>query len=205
AVDLVLSRLRAAPGEITLIQTGPLTNLAQGLLREPRIAEWAREIIIMGGAFTCSGNVTPRGEFNIHFDPEAARAVLHSGARIVLVGLDVTHQVLLRREHLEMLSAAGGEVPRFAAAISRGFLETHRSLGWEGAPLHDPLAVGVAAFPDLVGSQALAVDVETRGELTLGEMVADMRLSRPTQPNAHVCLTVEAQRCLEVFLQALKG
>src|SRR5947209_8605605 len=110
AVDVIIEKILAAPGEISLVPIGPLTNIALALRREPRIAQHVREVVIMGGALLVPGNTTPSAEFNIYVDPHAAHIVLHAGWPIRLVSLDTTMQAELRREQVEMLASSESPV-----------------------------------------------------------------------------------------------
>lgn len=206
AWELVASTVLAAPGQISLVATGPQTNLALALLNEPGVARAIKEIVFMGGAACCPGNTTPRSEFNIATDPEAARIVLRSGIPITMVGLDVTEKCLLSQR---MLDEIGHRDPllRFVRAITGHCLAFHRGLGMEGMPLHDPLAVAVAADESLVETRLAHVDVETAGELTLGETVVDLRAGKGAagaDRPAKVCLGVDSARFLAQFMAALK-
>jgi len=202
ATDLIIDLVMSSPDEITLIQTAPLTNLALALWKEPRLAETVHQVIIMGGAIRGPGNVRPRAEFNIFTDPEAARFVFWSGIPIILVPLDVTSQVVLTQEALDNI--AGGQVADFAKAIASYYLKWSIFEGLKGAPLHDPLAVGVAIHPTWVKTKRVYVDIETKGELTTGETVGDLRPYR-TRGNASVCLEVDADRFINMFIKSLTG
>ena len=168
--------LRARPGQITVVATGPLTNLAVMLALDPEAATLARQVVVMGGAVTAAGNVTPVAEFNIATDPEAARAVLTGPWRVTLVGLDVTMRVRVGAAEAVALRNGGGATGRFAADLIEAYGGNYgRVTGRAEAPMHDPLAVAVALDPSLVRAVQLPVDVETRGELTRGMVVADQR------------------------------
>src|SRR4029077_19018687 len=114
AVDLIIDLVMAAPGEITLVPTGPLTNIAVALRREPRIAERVREVVLMGGSYT-RGNVTPAAEFNVYVDPEAAAIVFGAGWPVTMIGLDVTHMASATAEVLGRIEALG--TPLAAAVV----------------------------------------------------------------------------------------
>lgn len=168
--------LRAQPGQLTVVATGPLTNLALMLALDPEAATLARQVVVMGGAVTVPGNVSPVAEFNIATDPEAARAVLAAPWRVTLVGLDITMRVRLGRPEIEVLRSAAGAVPRLAADLLTAYAAAYdRNTGRPEAPMHDPLAVCVALDPGLVRAVQVPADVETRGELTRGMIVADQR------------------------------
>jgi inosine-uridine nucleoside N-ribohydrolase len=204
---LILQTIQRWPDELVVIALGPLTNLAIALERDPAIMRKVREIVIMGGAIGVPGNVSPVAEFNFYVDPEAAHRVLAAGLPIRLVPLDVTHQVILRRDLIERRIAGRQEpVNRFVWAMTRAGLEfAQKAEGVDGLPLHDPLAVAVALDASLVTVSELFVDVETEGLLTRGMAVADRRppsRARRT-PNCQVAMTVDANRVISQFLERL--
>ena len=175
AVEFIVDSLLAADEEgITLVPTGPLTNIALALIRAPEIVPKIREIVLMGGAWREGGNVTPSAEFNIYVDPHAADVVLRCGRPIVVMSLDVTHQVLSTRARVERIAAIGTPV---AAAMARliHFFERfdEAKYGSDGAPLHDPCTVAYLLRPDLFALKAVHVAVETAGQLTTGATVVD--------------------------------
>jgi purine nucleosidase len=198
--------LRALPGRLTVVATGPLTNLALVAALDPGAAALARHVVIMGGTVHGPGNVGPVTEFNLAADPEAARAVLSAAWPVTVVGLDVTHRVALTRAHADQLEAAGRPVPAFAAALVRAYVAAYEAAGHApAAPMHDPLAVAVALRPDLVRTVELPADVETRGELTRGMLVADRRvLERPPllqgRRTVSVCTDVDAGAAVDHLL-----
>lgn len=165
APEAIVRLARRHAGEITFVFTGPLTNLAVALSLEPRLAEWVPRLVIMGGAFYGRGNVTPHAEFNIYADPEAAARVAQSGMRATWIGLDVTHQTLLRRADWDKLADASTP----AAVLVREVLRrTFEEIGKDAFPMHDPLALAVAEWPDLVGVERGAARVDV-GEVRRGE------------------------------------
>lgn len=204
AVDWLEAEVRAAPGRITLIALGPCTNVAALLQRLPDPAMVA-EIIVMGGAVGAAGNVTPAAEFNFHTDPEAARIVLQSGARVRLVGLNVTRRALLHAADAERL--AGGDARcRAIAQMSRYYIERYRRThGVAACAMHDPLAVAVAARPDLARWEPYHVDVECRGELTRGMSVADLLRKTGRPANALVAMDVDADAFRAFLMGRLLG
>lgn len=205
AAEVILDLARQRPGEITLVTLGPLTNLAAALRRDPDAARRLKDVVIMGGAFREPGNTGPVAEFNIFVDPEAAQAVCDSGLPLTWVPLDVTHRCLLRASHLESLPVT--RRAGFVRDIVRFYMDYHaRGYGEQACFLHDPLAVGAVLWPDLLRAQSKRVDVETRGTLTRGMTLADFRpvvYRTPAQPNAEVCLEVDAEGFLTRFLQRL--
>lgn len=146
-VDLVMQR---APGEVTLCCLAPLTNIALALAKEPRLAGRLREIVIMGGAFSEGGNITPAAEFNIYVDPEAAARVLGCGAPITMIPLDCTHQARTTDARLAKLRAAGTAVAEaFYHLLKFNKLFDERKYGWEGGPLHDATVTAYLLKPEI--------------------------------------------------------
>jgi inosine-uridine nucleoside N-ribohydrolase len=215
AVDLIISKVMQYPGEITLVAIGPLTNVALSIAKEPKIAENIRELIIMGGAATILPYcVTPVAEFNVYIDPEATKIVLSSKIpKKVLVGFDVTMKVFLRREHLATLRRVNHPLIDFVVDQVEQWITFLQHLFprrvefSEGCPLHDPLAVAIAFERSLVKVEKMYVDVETKGELTRGQIVADRGWEILSTISPHneveVCIDVDSQRFLDLLLHRL--
>jgi inosine-uridine nucleoside N-ribohydrolase len=188
-----------APG-VVLVATAPLTNVAGWLGRGIR----PERIVWMGGSIV-EGNVTPAAEFNAFVDPEAAAAVFESGIPITMVGLDVTHKALFTRAHAERLRGAG-RAGRFVAELSDFFQAFHeRSYGFDGAPIHDAMAVAHVIDPTLLTTRHANVAVETRSELCDGRTVVDLRGVTGREPNADVGVDVEAARFLELLVSRVES
>ncbi|WKR20514.1 uridine-preferring nucleoside hydrolase UriH [Actinomyces israelii] len=163
------------PGAITVVATGPLTNIAVAARMEPRIVGRIKEIVLMGGAYGV-GNATPVAEFNILCDPEAAHIVFNETWPLTMIGLDVTHQALCTSEVQKTISSAS---PKLADAVN-GLMDFFRSTyqdqeAFPDPPTHDPCAVAYVIDPALIPTRRCPIDVELRGELTYGMTVADMR------------------------------
>jgi len=204
AVDFIIDTLRSAPGEITLVALAPLTNLAMAIRREPRVVNWVREVIIMGGAIRHQGNTTPLAEFNVYCDPHAAHIVYHSGMPITLVPLDVTYQVVLRPEHVQGLLALPSPVSRFIADATRFYMEFHDAYQKiEGCVINDPLALALAFAPDLVRTQSLYVDVDISGGVCMGKTFADFYRMTGKPANMQVALEVDSERFLALFMERM--
>ena len=200
AVGVLLDEIRREPGQLTLVATGPLTNVASAIRKDPETTRRLESVIVMGGAVRVPGNVGPVSEFNFAADPEAAAIVLDAGLPITLVPLDVTERVVLTRRLLEDLRPAG-PLHAVVKKITAATMAFHRAHGEdEGVVLHDPLAVGVALDPSLVRREPLALAVETRGVVTAGMAVADFRRRPQAAPNTDVCVQVEADRFLRLFV-----
>ena len=206
ATDEILYQVASSPESITLIALGPLTNVADAIQRDRSTMTRLKRIVLMGGAVTVPGNVTPAAEFNIHVDPHAARVVFGAGIPLTVVGLDVTQKVRLSRKTVE------AEIAPRQTAISQFLCDCTADLfafceereGEPSFPLHDPLAVGVVVDPSFVSLEAMHVEIETEGEFTEGMMIADLRPIKPSwknPPNAVVCLDVDESRFLSFFLE----
>jgi len=204
AVDWMEEQVRRAPGELTIIAIGPCTNVASLLQRLGNPALVA-EIIIMGGSATLPGNSTPTAEFNFWADPEAARVVLQSGAKVRLVGLNVTRKALLYAADADRLDGGGAEC-RAVAAMSRHYIEKYsKRQSVQACAMHDPLAVAVAAVPDLVRWEPYHVDVECTGELTRGMCVVDLNKKLGRKTNALVAMDVDAETFRAFLMSRLLG
>ncbi|HVW92694.1 MAG TPA: nucleoside hydrolase [Devosia sp.] len=174
-VDFIIETLKREPaGSVTLCTLGPLTNIALALIKAPEIAGRIKKIVMMGGAYFEVGNITPAAEFNIYVDPEAADVVMRSGVEIVMVPLDVTHQVLATGERIAAIKANGN---RASLAVTQMLEFSERfdlgKYGWPGAPLHDPCVIAYLLQPELFQGRHINVSIETASELTIGMTVAD--------------------------------
>ncbi len=175
AVDFIIETLLAADAHaITVVPTGPLSNIGTAIEREPKILEHVREFVIMGGAMREGGNRSPSAEFNILADPEAAEIVFNSGRPVTSMGLDVTHQVLSTRERVARIRALGNPVAEATAGMLSFFHRyDSKKYGSEGAPLHDPCTVAWLLKPGLFKTRVCNLSVETQSELTLGHTAVD--------------------------------
>jgi inosine-uridine nucleoside N-ribohydrolase len=205
----MLDLMRGAPGELTLVALGPLTNLALAWRRDAGAFRQLAEVVIMGGAITVPGNVTPVAEFNIYVDPEAAQIVLASGVPIRLIGLDVTERVRLTEEMLDQpVSPGRSRLRQFVMdCTAQTIAFSSQAERLSGMAMHDPLAVGVLIDPTLVRTAPMSVQVETEGQLTRGMLVADrrpLRSDHQSPANVRVALDVDAGRFLEMFLSRLQ-
>jgi len=174
-VDFIIDTLMAnEPGEVTLATLGPLTNIAMALVKQPRIAERVKEIVMMGGGYFEGGNITPAAEFNIYVDPDAADVVLRSGIPIVMAPLDLTHQMQSTPARLARIKAVGTKAAEAVHAMlsfsERFDLQKYQ---WPGAPLHDPCVIAYMLKPELFQGRHINVVIETSSELTVGMTVAD--------------------------------
>ncbi|AWB83844.1 nucleoside hydrolase [Corynebacterium liangguodongii] len=176
AVDLIADTVRGhASGEVTLVATGALTNLALFARTHPDLVGRVAGVTLMGGAHH-GGNMTPAAEFNILADPEAAAIVFDASWPVTMVGLDVTHKVLATPERMEQIARVGTDVAGFVAELVDFFGQAYKAeRRYPGPPMHDPLAVAAVADPSVLATVAAPVRVETRGEYTRGMTVVDLR------------------------------
>ncbi len=176
AVDFIIETLMQADDDgMTLVPTGPLTNIAMAMIREPRIAPKIKEIVLMGGALREGGNTTPSAEFNIYVDPHAADVVFRCGRPIVVIPLDVTHQVMTTAARTGAIGNLGNETGKAVQAMLEFYNRYDREkYGTDGGPLHDPCTIAYLLEPDLFAGKAINVTVETQSELTMGATVADI-------------------------------
>ncbi len=203
ALELVSALLRAAADPVTLVATGPLTNLALLLRAVPGLRDRIAGISLMGGSLG-EGNTTAAAEFNIWADPEAAAIVFESGIPIRMAGLDVTHQALVLPADVARLEGLGTTPGRVFADLMRFFAIHHRDrYGWAGPPIHDAVAVAWLADPDLVRSKPLRIDVETAGIHTRGRTVADREGLTGRPVNATVGLEIDRGRLIDVVVDAV--
>ncbi len=204
AIDWIALALAASEAPVTLVPTGPLTNVALFLARYPELQDRIERIVLMGGA-TGPGNVTPAAEFNIWVDPEAAARVFSSGVDLTMVGLDVTHQALMTSAHAQRLAAAG-RAGKLVADLFGFYSRFHRSeYGWEGAPVHDAVAMAHVIDPTLLETRECGVVVDTGPELSRGRTYADLRGRMRWEPNCHVAVGIDAERFLELLVERISG
>jgi purine nucleosidase/pyrimidine-specific ribonucleoside hydrolase len=202
AVDFLADRLRMASGPVTLIPTGPLTNIALLLAHHPDVAGDIERIVLMGGSIA-EGNVTPAAEFNIWVDPEAAARVFASGLDVTMVGLDVTHRALMTPEHAERLEAAG-RVGTMVAELWAFYHRWHtRIYEFPGTPVHDALAVAHVIDGALMTTARRNVEVDCASELCRGRTVVDLWQISGREPNAHVGVEVKGAAFLDLLVERI--
>lgn len=220
APDLIIEMVHQLPHEITLVPIGPETNIALAVLKDPSIVPLVKEVVVMGGSIS-GGNVNAAAEANIYNDPEAAQIVFQAGWPLTMVGLDVGNQTLFKPEHLKQFSKTHGAENDFLVSVLDFLIVLSEKFGDPGTPMYDPLAVGAVIDPTIVKTQAMRVDVETRGEFSRGETVANRRnevernvlhgdryiiegVDRVT-PNVQVCTGVDAERFIQLFISRVQG
>ena len=205
AVDFIIDTLRAAqPDTITLVPTGPLTNIAMAFVKDPSIVAKVCHIVLMGGAMREGGNCTPSAEFNIFVDPHAARVVFDCGRPITVMGLDVTHQVLGTKERVQRIRNIGTKVGISAAAML-DFFDRHDTQKYNssGSPLHDPCTIAYLLQPKLFVGKQCNVSVETQSELTMGHTAVDFWHVTSKPRNANWIFKVDADGFFDLLTSRL--
>ena len=196
AVDFLIAEISAAPGAVTLVATGPLTNIALAVRRYPPLVRQVADFVIMGGS-AGRGNMTPAAEFNIWCDPEAAAIVFGAGWRVTMVGLDVTHQALTSAAVEDRMRGLG----RLGSELLLPGLGGYRSAVLPGQPVHDVCALALVAAPGLFGCEPARVEVETAGRWTSGMTVTDFRAAA-AGCNAQVAMSVDVAGFWDLVLGA---
>jgi inosine-uridine nucleoside N-ribohydrolase len=218
--ELIIEMVHKYPHQITLIPVGPLTNIALAVSQDPGIAFLVKDIVIMGGSIT-GGNVDGAAEANIYNDPEAAQIVFNAGWTVTIIGSDVGERTLIRRKDVAQLQANHGPESDFIAKLADFYLTRSEKSGYQGAAMYDPLAVATVVDPTLVTLKNMHVDVETKGEFTRGETVAnrmgydetnvlhgdhyEIEGLLPLKPNARICVASDADRFVQLFVGRIAG
>jgi inosine-uridine nucleoside N-ribohydrolase len=200
AVDFLAEQIRARAGAVTLVPTGPLTNVALMLAMHPDVRP--ERIVLMGGAIA-EGNVTPAAEFNIWADPEAAARVFASGIDVTMVGIDVTHKALFTPAHQQRLQGRVGQLVNALLGFYGAF--HRRQYGWDGSPIHDAVAVAHVARPELLDTFERGVRVDTGPELSRGRTYVDVLSRTDWEPNAHVAVGIDADGFLDFLVERLNS
>jgi inosine-uridine nucleoside N-ribohydrolase len=200
AVDFLADRIREHDGAVTLVPTGPLTNVALLLALHPDARP--ERIVLMGGAIA-EGNVTPAAEFNIWADPEAAARVFDSGIDVTMIGLDVTHRALFTSAHTGRLA---GRVGGMVTELLRFYGDFHREVyNFDGSPIHDAVAVAHVISPDLVKTEHLNTEIDVESELCRGRTVVDLWRRTEREPNSHVGVEIDADGFLELLIERINS
>ncbi|MFL5951312.1 MAG: nucleoside hydrolase [Gaiellaceae bacterium] len=200
AVDFLADQIRETGGKVTLVPTGPLTNVALLLALHPEARP--ERIVLMGGAIA-EGNVTPAAEFNIWADPEAAARVFASGIHVTMVGLDVTHKALFTAAHIDRLT---GRVGGIVAELLEFYGHFHKEVyDFDGSPIHDAVAVAHVIRDDLVKTEHLNTEIDVESELCRGRTVVDVWRRSGREPNSHVGVDIDADGFLDLLVERLNS
>jgi inosine-uridine nucleoside N-ribohydrolase len=200
AVAFLAETITKRNGRVTLVPTGPLTNVALLLALHPEARP--ERIVLMGGAIG-EGNVTPAAEFNIWCDPEAAARVFASGIDLTMIGLDVTHKALFGESQNARLRGRVGEMVRALLEFYGGFHK--QTYGWDGSPIHDAVAVAHVSHPDLVETKERGVKIDTESELSRGSTLVDLWGRAHWDPNCHVAVDIDTAGFLDLLVERINS
>ncbi|EZH66511.1 hypothetical protein DH09_11330 [Bacillaceae bacterium JMAK1] len=204
AVDYLIDTIHREEDPITLVATGPLTNVAQAIKKDRSIVEKLDEIVIMGGG--SFGNKTPAAEFNIYVDAEAAKVVFESGVKLTMVGLDLTHQALAQDREIAAIENIDGEVAAFTVELLRFFRSTYLDVfDIDGGPIHDACCIAYCINPEVFTTKHLHVDIEIKAEHTYGMTVIDYHHVLEKEPNAHVAMELNQDIFWDMLYSSLQN
>ena len=205
AVNYLIRRLLNSDEEITVVTTGPMTNLAMAMRMEPKIVEKIRRIVLMCGAYT-NGNVTPAAEFNIFADPEAAHICFTAGRPITMIGLDVTRKVLCYPEIVQRMEKVGNRASALFVQLMGHFCKTQKEVfGWDGGPLHNPVTIASLIDPELVVTKPMNAQNDIRSEQSYGRTNCDFFNYRKLPPTADVAIDIDPERFWDIFEEGLRN
>jgi purine nucleosidase len=210
AVSFLVNTVLANPGEITLVTIGPLTNVATAIQRSAEFASSLNQIVMMGGTAACAGNISPAAEFNYWQDPEAADIVFRSGAKLIMVGLDVCHQTHLYPQQVEACASRGTELGQFVKAATAPWFKMMAAAGNDSLHLYDSLAVAVTMDTSLVTLEESYVEIEVGAGPAQGMSVSHHKafqraIFNHQHSNASVALNLEVDRFSSLFDQRVLG
>lgn len=205
AVNYLIRRLLNSDEEITVVTTGPMTNLAMAMRMEPKIVEKIRRIVLMCGAYT-NGTVTPAAEFNIFADPEAAHICFTAGRPITMIGLDVTRKVLCYPEIVQRMEKVGNRASALFVQLMGHFCKTQKEVfGWDGGPLHNPVTIASLIDPELVVTKPMNAQNDIRSEQSYGRTNCDFFSYRKLPPTADVAVDINPDRFWDIIEEGLRN
>lgn len=204
AVNFIIDTLMASDGDITMVTTGPMTNLAMAMRMEPRIIPKIKQIVFMGGAYT-NGNVTPAAEFNIIADADAASVVFRSGRPLVMCGLDITRKVLCYPEIVERMDKVGNKASDLFVALMKHFCKSQKEVfGWEGGPLHDPCTIAYLIDPTVLTIKPMHATVDIRSTESYGRTNCDYFGYMGLEPTANVAIDIDVEKFWDIIEEGLR-
>lgn len=202
AIDLIAEILENSDEKVTLIATGPLTNIALFLKRYPELKCKIEKISLMGGSVGF-GNITPSAEFNIFIDPEAADIVFKSEIPITMVGLNATQKAIITIDDINNIKSQGGKIAVLVSQMLENLMKYHSLEGFQGCYLHDPVAVCAVTNPEILKTELLHVDIELKGEHTTGMTVVDIYNRLNKNKSAQVALDIDKQAYINLIIEAV--
>lgn len=205
---IVETIMNSEPKTITLVPTGPLTNIAMAVRMEPRIVERVKQVVLMGGAYH-DGNWSACAEFNVKTDPEAAHIVFNEDwDKLTMIGLDLTHQALCKPEVQKKIQALDTPIAWFISNLMDFFrLSYQANEAFQDPPVHDPCTIAYLIDPTVIETRRCPVDVELRGDLTVGMTVADLRGLEPSEEECHtqVATKLDFDKFWNLIIEAIKS
>ncbi|MBF6594700.1 MAG: nucleoside hydrolase [Thermaceae bacterium] len=203
AVHFIIEQVLSHPGQVTLVPTGTLTNIALAMRLEPKIIPAIQQIVLMGGSIDI-GNWSPSAEFNILCDPHAAKIVFDSGVPLMMCGLNLTHQTLALPERVARFRGLGTPVGEFTAQLLEFFRQHHKQrFGWEGPPIHDACAIAFLVRPELFKTRLYNVEIEANEGLAYGRTVCDYWRVTGKAPNTEVGLEVDLEGFYDLLVERI--
>lgn len=200
----LIDTLMESGGDITLVPTGPLTNIAMAMRLEPGIIPKIKEIVLMGGAYQ-NGNVTPAAEFNIMADGEAAHVVFTCGRPVTMVGLDVTRKVLCYPSVVERMREIGSKASRLFCDMMDVYNKNQKAIfGLEGGPLHDPVTVASIIDPELLTLKEMYTEIDIRGTQSYGRTNCDFYGYHKKKPNSKVAIDIDVERFWDIIEEGIR-
>ena len=204
AVDFIIEQCHQSKEQIYLCPTGPLTNIALSLKKDPTIKTKIKEIVFMGGAALSLGNITPSAEFNIYVDPHAANIVLNSDISLTMMGLDVTHKVNVNKRIINKIKKNNNKASLFFAELMEFYSRFHKKLyETDESPLHDPCVIAYLLDKDIFHGKFVNVQVEENSELTRGKTVTDWLGVTNKKPNCNVIINADDKKFFELLSKEL--
>lgn len=203
AIQFIIETLMASDGDIILVPTGPLTNIAMAMRIEPRIVPKIKQIVLMGGCYQL-GNVTPSAEFNIWADGEAAHIVFSSGVKVTMMGLDITRKVLALPSVIERMSKHDNHAAKLFCDLMTFFNKGQKkTFGWEGGPLHDPTTVAYLIDPSVITVKSMHTDIEINSEQSYGRTNCDYFLLTDEPKNSDVAIDVDVEKFWDIVEECI--
>ena len=203
-VNFIIRTLMESNDPITMVTTGPMTNLGMAIRMEPRIVEKIQRIVLMGGAYT-NGNVTPAAEFNIIADADAAYVCFTSGCPITMVGLDVTRKALCYPSIVERMDKVGNKASKLFVDLMKHFCKSQKEVfGWEGGPLHDPITVAYLIDPTVLTTKPMHAEIDIRSTQSYGRTNCDYFGYQKKEPNADVAIDIDVEKFWNMIEEGLR-
>ena len=203
-VNFIIRTLMESNDPITMVTTGPMTNLGMAIRMEPRIVEKIQRIVLMGGAYT-NGNVTPAAEFNIIADADAAYVCFTSGRPITMVGLDVTRKALCYPSIVERMDKVGNKASKLFVDLMKHFCKSQKEVfGWEGGPLHDPITVAYLIDPTVLTTKPMHAEIDIRSTQSYGRTNCDYFGYQKKEPNADVAIDIDVEKFWNMIEEGLR-